>query len=92
MRNQTWNQQGGLVEDIELTMVGGVVTATDHLTGTSRPANAEEIALLEGDEKITKVEQARGRAIAAIKDNKGTGPWGSILYDLAVGQGWIEAE
>ena len=37
-----------------------------------------------------KVGQAKKRAVAAIKANATRAPWGRILYDLAIAQGWIE--
>lgn len=49
-----------------------------------RPPSPEEIA-------NQKREAAKTKAIQAILTNKGSSPWGAILYDLAVAQGWIEA-
>ena len=37
-----------------------------------------------------KRKEAHSRAIQAIKDNIGASPWGKILNDLAIAQGWIE--
>lgn len=50
-----------------------------------RPPSAEELA-------TTKRKEARVRAMQAIKDNATQSPWGRLLYDLAVAQGWIEPE
>lgn len=36
--------------------------------------------------------EARRRLIDAILANKGSGPWGSILHDLAIAQGLIAPE
>lgn len=56
----------------------------------------EEAEVLEREEQAAATEvnreQARERAFAAIKANKGAAPWGAILYDLVVAQGWIEPE
>ena len=90
MRNQCWNQQGQLVEDLELTRVASVATAIDHLAGTQRGATPEEEAQIVREEREGKVKEARERAIAAVKANRVTTPWGMILYDLAVAQGLIE--
>ena len=90
MRNQTWNQQGQLLEDMEIIRVDGVPVAIDRLAGLQRPATAEETGILVAEEQAKKVRQARERAIAAIKVNKGGAPWGTILFDLAVAQGLIE--
>lgn len=35
-------------------------------------------------------QEARERASTAILANKGTGPWGAILYDLAISHGWVQ--
>ena len=92
MRNQTWNQQGQLIEDIEPTRVSGVATVIDHITGTSRPATEEEARLILDSENEIKRQNAKVRARASIEENKRTTPWGKILYDLAIVQGWIEPE
>jgi len=47
------------------------------------PPTASEIA-------AQKRQTAFIAAIEAIKSNKSGAPWGKILYDLAVSQGWIE--
>ena len=92
MRNQTWNQQGQIIEDIELTRVSGIATAIDHIAGTSRPATAEEAEIILDSENEIKRQNAKVRARASIEENKRTTPWGKILYDLAIAQGWIEPE
>ena len=45
MRNQTWDQDGKLVADVELKP-GDPPTATDHIAGSSRPAKGAEVELL----------------------------------------------
>lgn len=92
MRSQSWNQIGQLVEDIELTRVGDVATTIDHLIGTSRPTNTKETELLLAEERGTKIQQARERAVIAIKTNTPNSPWGKILFDLAIAQGLVEPE
>lgn len=52
-----------------------------------RQPTAEEVAQ---QIKVQKRQKAKERAIAAIKANQTGAPWGQILYDLAVAQGWIE--
>jgi len=37
-----------------------------------------------------KRNEARARAIQAIKGNAGASPWGQILNDMAIAEGWIE--
>lgn len=39
-----------------------------------------------------KRREAKERAVQAIKDNAGGAPWGKILNDMAIAQGWIEPE
>lgn len=90
MRNQTWNGQGLLLEDIELVRIAGSPVAINHLSNIQRPATAEEAAFLDATEKQERKQQARGQVIAAIKANKQQGPWGKMFYDLAIAQGWIE--
>jgi len=92
MRNQGWNQKGKLIEDLELTRVAGAPTVIDHIAGITRPATTEEEAQLILEEKETKRHEARAKAIADIKANRDNTPWGRILYDLALSQGWIEPE
>ena len=92
MRNQTWSQQGQLLVDIELTRVSGVATAIDHIAGTSRPTTAEEEITILASENEAKLQDAKAKAVAAIKTNQGTTLWGKTLYDLAISQGWIEPE
>lgn len=48
----------------------------------SLPTSAEIIA--------TKRGEAHARAVTAIKNNASGAPWGKILNDMAVAQGWIE--
>jgi len=92
MRNQTWNQQGQIVEDTELTRVSGIATAIDHITGTSRPATSKEAKLILDSEKEIKRQDAEAKAIADIKSNQSASPWGKILYNLAIAKRWIEPE
>ena len=96
MRNTTYSKKPDgtmeVVQDIEITHVVGVATVIDHIIGTSRPATIEETAPLLAQEKATKLEEAKARAITAIKANATASPWGKILYDLAVSQGLIEPE
>lgn len=92
MRNQTWNQQGQLAQDLELYREAGIAKLKDWFTGVVRSATAEEEAVLRNTEALERRQAARVRAIAAIKANQGSSPWGSILYDLAVSQGLIEPD
>jgi len=46
MRNQTWNEQGNLIQDIEITRLDGIPTAINHLTQTSDIADSEQEELL----------------------------------------------
>jgi hypothetical protein len=57
-----------------------------------RDATLAEAQALADDERMTRREEARVRAMAAIKANAGQTPWGQILKDLAVAQGWMEPE
>jgi hypothetical protein len=57
-----------------------------------RDATPAEAQALADDERRTRREEARARAMAAIKAQSGQAPWGQILKDLAVAQGWIEPE
>lgn len=57
-----------------------------------RDATPTEAQMLVENEHTTKREEARARAIAAIKTNATQTPWGKILYDLAIAQGLIEPE
>ena len=91
VRNQMWNQKHELIEDIETILVDGKPTVINHLANSQRPANGEEIAVYQGTEKREKRRQAKERAIAAIKANQDT-PWGKLLYDLMIAEGWEEPE
>ena len=42
MRNQSWTQDGKLVQDIEIYPDGDKVMAKDHLSGITRPATIDE--------------------------------------------------
>lgn len=90
MRNQTWNQQGQLIEDLEPYREASVAKVKDHLTGVVRDATTEEEAKLAAEERQAKKQDAMNGAMQAIRSNVNQLPWGRILYDLAVGQGWIE--
>jgi len=37
-----------------------------------------------------KREAAKARAIQAINDNAAASPWGKILNDMAIAEGWIQ--
>lgn len=91
MRNQTWQSDGILVEDWELYREGNVAKVKDWLTGIVRDASTEEDTRLEVEERGANRQEAMERAKGAIKVNA-TSPWGRVLYDLAIAQGWIESE
>ena len=40
--------------------------------------------------KEQKRQEAKARAVQAIKANAATLPWGKVLADIAIAQGWIE--
>jgi len=54
----------------------------------------EDVVIPDDPETITanKRQEARERAIVAIKANAPASPWGKILKDLAVAQGLMEPD
>jgi len=54
----------------------------------------EDVVIPDDPETITanKRQEAKERAIAAIKANAPASPWGRILFDLAVAQGLMEPD
>src|SRR3990167_5100109 len=61
--------------------IAGVGDLYDGSTFTPVPVN--------NSKQIGRME-AMERAKTDIKDNKNTTPCGKMLYDVAIGQGWIE--
>ena len=62
---------------------GNIGDTWDGAKFVTPPPSPEQVAR-------TKREEARARAITAIKANKTGAPWGVILHDLALAQEWIE--
>ena len=87
-----WVGGGNKIEDIQITRVGGLPTFIDHIKGTTRPATAEETSDLVSEEREGKIQQAKSRLIAAAKSQKGTGPWGQVIYDLLTVLGHVEPD
>lgn len=101
MRTETYTKQpDGTTHLVEITELfrdaqGKAKYRRESPLGTvaeDRDATLAETQILGSDERMTRREKARQRAIAAIKANQTSSPWGRILYDLAVAQGWIEPE
>ena len=90
MRNQTWNQTGQIVQDRELFEDLGILKVRDKLTGIVESPTVEDAQIWSQSQRVTKRSEARARAVQAIKDNDGASPWGKILNDMAIAEGWIE--
>lgn len=96
MRTETYKQSTGrLLEITELTRDAQLKAKyrRQNPPGTvveDRDATAAEAQVLTEEERLTKREEARVRAMTAIKAQSGQSPWGMILKDLAIAQGWIE--
>lgn len=61
----------------------------DGIKFVPRQPTADEMV---AQDKAKKRAEAQTRAVQAIKDNASASPWGEILKDIAVSQGWIEPE
>lgn len=68
MRNQSWLPDGTLVNDDELWDDGGTLMHTDHLTGETRLATADEIATMPDP------DEARAQELLATSPNIITQP------------------
>lgn len=59
----------------------------DGLKFITRQPTADEVV---AQDQSKKRGEALARAVQAIKDNANALPWGKILNDMAIAQGWIE--
>jgi hypothetical protein len=79
----TWKPpEGAVLLDALNANVGDV---WDGKQFKPRPPTPEEIV-------AGKRQEALDRAVQAILANAGTSPWGRILKDLAIAQGWVEPD
>lgn len=77
--------------DADLRARKAELKTRESLTDEERIELAElEVMFPTISEKAQKQQEAFKRATDAIKANATAAPWGRILNDLAIGQGWIE--
>ena len=67
MRNTVFDKNGNVVEDIELTEIGGKVIVRDILYRTTRDANTAEIAQYQAETKANKRQTAKDELVVLLK-------------------------
>ena len=67
MRNTVFDKNGNVIDDIELTEIGGKVIARDILYGTTRDANTTEIAQYQAETKANKRQTAKDQLVVILK-------------------------